>query len=108
MAFVQRRPRKGLVAHSDRGSRYTSERYQGLLASPGIIGSMSQRANCWDNGPGESFVASLKEELTRGAIFATSEEVRASIFEYIAVCFNRIRRQSSLGYKSPAECEKAG
>jgi len=107
MALAGRRPGAGLVAHSDRGSQYASEHYRGVLARHGIVCSMSRRANCWDNAPMESFFASLKKELTRGEIFATREEARASIFEYIEVFFNRVRRHSSLGYKSPAEYEKA-
>ncbi len=56
----------------------------------------------------ESFFASLKKELTRGEIFATRAEARASIFEYIEVCFNRVRRHSALGYMSPDGYERAG
>jgi putative transposase len=108
MAISRRRPGAGLVAHSDRGSQYASEHYQRLLADHAIIGSMSRRANCWDNAPMESFFASLKKELTRGEIFATREEAKATVFEYIEVFFNRIRRHSSLGYKSPIEYERAG
>jgi transposase InsO family protein len=108
MAIARRLPGAGLVAHSDRGSQYASEHYQRLLAGHEITCSMSRRANCWDNAPMESFFASLKKELTRGEIFATREEARASIFEYIEVFFNRIRRHSSLGYMSPAEYERAG
>lgn len=107
MALAARQPGAGLVAHSDLGSRYASEHYQGLLARHGIVCSMSRRANCWDNAPMESFFASLKKELTRGEIFATREEARSSLFEYIEVFCNRIRRHSSLGYKSPAEYERA-
>lgn len=108
MALAQRLPGEGLVAHSDRGSQYASEHYQGLLTGHGITCSMSRRANCWDNAPMESFFASLKKELTRGEVFATREEARASLFEYIEVFFNRMRRHSSLGYMSPAEYERAG
>jgi putative transposase len=107
MALARRLPGEGLVAHSDRGSQYASEHYQRLLAGHGITCSMSRRGNCWDNSPMESFFASLKKELIRGETFPTREEARASIFEYIEVFFNRIRRHSSLGYKSPAEYEKA-
>jgi transposase InsO family protein len=96
------------VAHSDRGSQYASEHYQELLAGHGITCSMSRRANCWDNAAMESFFASLKKELTHGETFATREEARTRIFEYIEVYFNRIRRHTSLGYMSPAECERAG
>ena len=100
-----RLPGEGLVAHSDRGSQYASEHYQGLLAGHGITCSMSRRANCWDNAPMESFFASLKKELTHGETYATREEARASLFEYIEVFYNRVRRHSSLGYMSPAEYE---
>ena len=103
MAVARRLPGEGLVAHSDRGSQYASEHYQRLLAGHGITCSMSRRANCWDNAPMESFFASLKKELTHDEDFATREEARASLFEYIEVFYNRIRRHSSLGYKSPAE-----
>jgi len=107
MALARRTPGEGLVAHSDRGSQYASEHYQRLLARHGIVCSMSRRANCWDNAPMESFFASLKKELTHDETFATREQARASIFEYIEVFFNRVRRHSSLGYMSPAEYEMA-
>jgi transposase InsO family protein len=108
MAISRRLPQEGLVAHSDRGSQYASEHYRGILATHGIVCSMSRRANCWDNAPMESFFASLKKELTHDEVYATREEARATIFEYIEVFFNRVRRHSSLGYVSPAEYEKAG
>ena len=107
MALARRLPGEGLVAHSDRGSQHAGEHYQGLLAGHGVTCSMSRRGNCWDNAPVESFFASLKKEPIRGETFATREEARASIFESIEVFFDRIRRHSSLGYKSPAEYEKA-
>jgi putative transposase len=108
MAIAARLPGAGLVSHSDRGSQYASEHYQGLLARHGIACSMSRRANCWDNAPMESLFASLKKELTRGEIFPTREEARSSIFEYIEVFYNRVRRHSSLGYRSPIDYERAG
>jgi putative transposase len=108
MAVSRRLPGEGLVAHSDRGSQYASEHYQRILAGHGIACSMSRRANCWDNAPMESFFASLKKELVHGENYATREEARASLFEYIEVFFNRVRRHSSLAYMSPAEYERAG
>jgi putative transposase len=108
MAVSRRLPGEGLVAHSGRGSQYASEHYRGILAGRGIVCSMSRRANCWDNAPMESFFASLKKELTHGEVYATREGARASVFEYIEVFFNRVRRHSSLGYMSPAEYERAG
>jgi putative transposase len=108
MAVARGLPGAGLVAHSDRGSRYASEHYQRLLTGRGIVCSMSRRGNCWDNAPMESFFASLKKELVHDADCATRAEARASIFEFIEVFYNRTRRHSSLGYRSPVEYERAG
>jgi transposase InsO family protein len=108
MALARRQPGEGLVAHSDRGSQYASVHDRGLLARHGITCSMSRRANCWDNSPMESFFASLKKELVHDEKYATRAEARASLFEYIEMFYNRIRRHSSLGYKSPVEYERAG
>jgi putative transposase len=95
-----------LVAHSDRGSQYASEHYQRRLAEERIVCSMSRRGNCWDNAPMESFFASLKKELVHDEDYATREEATASIFEYIEVFYNRVRRHSTLGYVAPAEYER--
>ena len=108
MAIAGRRPGAGLVVHSDRGSQYASEHYQRLLSGHGITCSMSRRANCWDNAPMESIFSSLKKELARGGIFPTREEARSSLFEYIEVFYNGVRRHSALGYRSPIEYERAG
>jgi putative transposase len=56
----------------------------------------------------ESFFATLKKELVHDENDATREETRASIFEFIKVFSNRVRRHSALGYKSPIEYERAG
>ena len=108
MAVSRRLPGAGLVAHSDRGSRYASEHYQRLLAGHGSTCSMSRRANCWDDAPMESFFATLKKELVHDEDYTTREEARASLFESIEVFYNRVRRHSSLGYRSPVEYERAG
>jgi transposase InsO family protein len=108
MAVSRRSPGAGLVAHSDRGSQYASEHYQRLLAGHGIVCSMSRRGNCWDNAPMESFFATLKKELVHDEDYATREEARASLFEFIEVFYNRVRRHSSLDYKSPVEYERTG
>jgi putative transposase len=96
-----------LVAHSDRGSQYASEHYQRLLAEEGIVCSMSRRGNGWDNAPMESFFATLKKELVHDEDYATREEAKASIFEYIETFYNRVRRHSALGYLSPVNYEAA-
>jgi putative transposase len=97
---------KALVAHSDRGSQYASEHYQRRLAQERIACSMSRRANCWDNAPMESFFASLKKELVHHEDYATRDQARASIFEYIEAFYNRVRRHSALGHVAPAEYER--
>ena len=68
---------------------------------------MSRSANCWDNAPMESLFASLKKEQVHDADFATREQARAAIVEYIEVFYNNQRRHSSLGYVSPAEYEQS-
>jgi putative transposase len=105
MAVQRRLPEAELVAHSDRGSQYASEHYRRLLAEHGITCSMSRRANCWDNAPMESFFASLKKELVHHEDYQTREEAKASLFEYIEVFYNRQRRHSALGFKSPTAYE---
>jgi transposase InsO family protein len=95
-----------LVAHSDRGSQYASEHYQRRLRDERIACSMSRRGDCWDNAPMESFFASLKRELVHHEDYATRDQARASIFEYIEAFYNRVRRHSSLGYVAPAEYER--
>ena len=105
MAVKQRFPDAGLVAHSDRGGQYASEHYRRALAEKGITCSMSRKGDCYDNAPMESFFATLKKELVHHEDYATVEaaKAKASLFEYIEVFYNRIRRHSSLGYVAPAE-----
>jgi len=105
MAVQRRLPGEELLAHSDRGSQYASEHYQRLLKAHGITCSMSRKADCWDNAPMESFFASLKKELVHHEDYQSREEAQASIFEYIEVFYNRQRRHSKLGFKSPTEYE---
>ncbi len=105
MAVARRRPGEGLLHHSDRGSQYASDGYRHLLQSHGIACSMSGRGDCWDNAAMESFFATLKTELVNQEDYATREEARASVFEYIEVFYNRKRLHSSLGYLSPEQFE---
>jgi putative transposase len=105
-ALLQRNPEAGLICHSDRGSQYASGDYQALLSGAGAVCSMSRKGNCYDNAPVESFFASLKRELIHRCSFATREEARTAVFEWIAVWYNRKRRHSTLGYLSPAQFEQ--
>ncbi|HLM43525.1 MAG TPA: IS3 family transposase [Myxococcaceae bacterium] len=107
MALKGRQPPQGLLHHSDRGSQYASTDYQQALAARGIQCSMSRKGNCWDNAVVESFFSSLKQELVYTTDFATHEQARLALFEYIEVFYNRQRRHSSLGYVSPVDFELA-
>jgi len=101
MGLEQEQPSNGLLAHSDRGVQYASHRFQSLLAQHGIVCSMSRKANCWDNAPAESLVATIKKELVHHEHYATRDEARRSLFEYIEVFYNRQRRHSALNYETP-------
>jgi len=106
-ALGRREVRPGMLHHSDRGSQYAAEAYQRLLKRHGISASMSRKKNCWDNAVMESFFATLKTELVYEERFMTREEAKRKIFEYIEVYYNRERRHSSLGYKSPFDFEQS-
>jgi putative transposase len=101
-AVMNRRPEKGLLHHSDRGSQYCSHEYQGLLRQFGIEVSMSGSGNCFDNAPMESFWGILKQELSNHRHYRTRREATEEITEYIEIFYNRQRRQAKLGYLSPA------
>jgi len=107
MAWFRRRPKAGLLHHSDRGSQYCSHDYRELLKQYGMRASMSRKGNCWDNAPTESFFNSLKNERTHHARYATRAEARQDTFEYIELFYNRRRRHSALGYVSPADFHSA-
>ncbi len=100
-ALQRERPQAGLLAHSDRGVQYASAHFQQLLAQLGIRCSMSRKANCWDNAPTESLVATIKKELVHQTTYASREAARSSLFEYIEVFYNRQRRHSTLDYQTP-------
>jgi len=106
-ALIHRDPETSLLHHSDRGSQYAAEQYQRLLAEHGIICSMSRKGNCWDNAVVESFFASLKKELIHRERYQTREAARAALFDYIEVFYNRVRRHSTLGQRSPVEFEQS-
>jgi len=114
MAITRWRPRtnpsggeglRGLLHHSDRGSQYASDDYQGLLAAHDIRCSMSAAGNCYDNAVMESFFGTLKTELVHHEQYATRDQARVSIFEYIEGFYNRTRLHSTLGYQSPEAFE---
>ena len=107
MAQRTRKPPSGLIFHSDRGSQYASHEVRQWLREQTMRQSMSGTGNCYDNAPMESFWHSLKVEQTHGQDFATRAEANHSVFGYIEGWYNTTRMHSSLGYRSPAQFERA-
>ena len=105
MAIWKRKPPKGLIWHTDRGSQYASDSHRKILRDHKIIQSMSRKGNCWDNAVAESFFHTLKTELTHHRNFETQEQAKQEIFEYIEVFYNRSRIHSSNNYMSPEDYE---
>jgi putative transposase len=106
-ALRSRRPRAGLLHHSDRGFQYASDTYRALLDSAGATRSMSRKGNCYDNAAMEAFWSSLKSELIHDARLASRKKVLSDLFEYIEIYYNRRRLHSSLGYKAPVAFEES-
>ena len=107
MAVTHREPDEGLVFHSDRGVQYASKDFREKLKSYKMIQSMSRKGNCWDNACAESFFSTLKIEEVFQKKYKTREDARRSVFEYIAVYYNRERSHSFLDYRSPVEYEES-
>jgi putative transposase len=105
MAIARRKPRAGLLHHSDRGVQYACGPYRQLLEEHEIECSMSRRGNCYDNAVAESFFGTLKTELVHREYYRTRAEARSSVFKWIECWYNRRRRHSSLGYVSPETFE---
>ena len=105
MAFWRRKPKSGLLHHSDRGSQYASKEYRVHLNIMKMEQSMSRKGNCWDNSPTERFFRSLKHEQLNYEKFRTKEAAKLSIIDYLAF-YNGKRTHSILGYKSPLEFER--
>lgn len=104
MALRRQAPADGTpLFHSDRGSQYASADFQGHLLAYGLTASMSRSGNCYDNAPMESFWHTLKTEFVHHEVFATRDEAKLKIFEWIETFYNRLRLHSSLGYKTPLE-----
>ena len=105
MAIWRRGKPEAVLHHSDRGSQYTSEPFQRLLADHGVTCSMSRSGNGWDNAAMESFFSSLKTERTAAKTYRTRAQAKADVFDDIERFYNPKRRHSTLGYRSPMEFE---
>jgi putative transposase len=106
MAIWRRGKPDALLHHSDRGSQYTSEQFQRLMADNGVTCSMSRSGNVWDNAAMESFFSSLKTERTASKTYRTRDDAKADVFDYIERFYNARRRHSTIGYLSPVEFEE--
>jgi transposase InsO family protein len=103
MAIQHHAPPAGLIHHSDRGVQYACGSYRRILDRHEIRASMSRKGDCLDNAPMESFFGSLKTELVYRTRFRTRQEAKAALFEYIEIFYNRRRRHSGIGYRTPAQ-----
>jgi putative transposase len=106
MAVWRRGMPNELLHHSDQGSQYTSEDFQRLLSTHGIVCSMSRKGDCWDNAAMESFFSSLKTERCARRQYSSRDEARADVFDYIERFYNPRRRHSVLDYLSPVQFEQ--
>jgi transposase InsO family protein len=97
---------RGAIIHTDRGSQYVTNKFRALLAVNECRQSMSRRANCWDNAQAESLFSRYKAEVLEDGVFADVNQARSETFSYIEGYYNRVRRHSALGYKTPDEFEQ--
>ena len=105
MALVRRRPRPGLIHHTDRGRLYASGEYRQILDEHGVLPSMGRTGDCYDNAPAESFFSTLKNELVHGIHFQDRDHARREVVMYIEGFYNRRRLHQALGYLSPTAFE---
>jgi transposase InsO family protein len=101
MAIGRARPKPGLIVHSDRGSEFANKTFHQRAADAHIRLSMSSTGNCYDNAAAESFFATIKLEAIPEGIFASRQEARMALFDYIEVFYNRERLHSGIGYVRP-------
>ncbi|SPJ26086.1 hypothetical protein PAA8504_03942 [Palleronia abyssalis] len=106
MAIALRRPPKGCIQHTDRGSQYCSHDYQKILRRNGFKVSMSGKGNCYDNAAVETFFKTLKAEMIWRRSWSTRRDVELALFQYINGFYNPRRRHSALGWKSPSALER--
>ncbi len=104
-ALQWRKPEVGLIIHSDRGGQYVSSELKRLLKKHECRQSMSRAEDPYDNAYAESFFSRFKAELLQGGAFIDLEDARTEIFDFIEMYYNRVRRHSALGYRSPVNFE---
>src|SRR5271169_4964727 len=104
-AIGRRRSFAGCIFHSDRGVQYACKDFRKVLERYKFRQSMSKKGDCYDNAVAESFFHTLKVEHVYQHRYATRAEARRSIFEYVEMFYNRKRKHSALGYRSPVSFE---
>jgi len=105
MANGLRRPNAGLIAHSDRGSQYTSIRYTDRLDELGAAPSVSSKGDAYDNAMAEAWVATFKSELVDGRSFPSFEHAEHEVLHWIGF-YNEERLHEALGDLPPVEYEQ--
>ena len=105
MAVWRKRPKDWVIIHSDQGSQFGSDEFSRWCKDNRLSPSMSRRGNCWDNAVAESFFSSLKTERIKRHIYASKEEAKSDVFDYIEGFYNRVRRHKHLGQIRPLEFE---
>ncbi len=106
MAVWRRKPKQPVLVHSDQGSQFTGGEWQDFLKAHNLSCSMSRRGNCHDNVVAESFFQLLKRERIKRRVYATRDEARSDVFDYIEMFYNPIRRHGSNDGLSPVEFER--
>jgi putative transposase len=106
MAVWRRRPKAPVMIHSDQGSQFGSDEFNRWCKDNRLVPSMSRRGNCWDNAVAESFFSSLKKERIKRHIYATRQDAKSDVFDYIEGFYNRVRRHSHLDQMSPLAFEQ--
>jgi len=105
MAIARRKPKPGLIHHSDRGSQYTSIAMGRTLRDSKVMASMGSKGDPWDNACAESCISTIKNELVKRRTFVTRDQARLALFRYIESFYNPLRRHSSLAMLSPNDYE---
>ena len=106
MAVWRRRPKNPVMIHSDQGSQFGSDEFNRWCKDNHLVPSMSRRGNCWDNAVAESFFSNLKKERIKRRIYASRQEAKSDVFDYIEGFYNRVRRHSHLDQLSPLAFEQ--
>ena len=107
MAVWRRQPNEPVRVHSDQGSQYGSADYLAFMRENNLEPSMSRRGNCHDNAVADSFFATFKKRVIQKKIYATREEAKGEIFNFIEMFYNPVKRHSHTGGVSPAKFKEA-